>query len=220
MEGWIKLHRKTLTWEWFRDSQTVHLFIYLLLSANHEDRKWKGITVKRGQLITGRNALSEATGISVRSIRTCLNKLKSTNELTIKTTNKFSIITICNYEEYQKEKTGNDQQNDQLTDQQLTSNRPASDHKQELKKVKNIVLHDTNIIPPPVDLLKSYCIERKNNVDPQKFLDYYQARGWIMNGGKKMKDWQAAVRTWEKNERINNNQPAKVIPVFHPGPGR
>jgi hypothetical protein len=138
MEGWIKLHRKLVNWEWYHDSHTFHLFVHLLLSANHVDKKWKGIVVKRGQLITGRIALSKSTGISVNSVRTCIKRLKSTSELTIKTTNKYSIITICNYEKYQITESTNDQLINQLINQQPTSNPPATHHKQEYKNDKNI----------------------------------------------------------------------------------
>lgn len=51
--------------------------------------------------------------------------------------------------------------------------------------------------PPTVDEVRAYCAERKNDVDPQRFIDYYQARGWMI-GKTKMRDWRAAVRTWEK----------------------
>lgn len=51
--------------------------------------------------------------------------------------------------------------------------------------------------PPTVDEVRSYCHERKNSVDPQHFVDYYEARGWML-GKVKMKDWRSAVRTWEK----------------------
>ena len=54
-------------------------------------------------------------------------------------------------------------------------------------------------IKPTVDEVRSYCAERKNNIDPQHFWDYYEARGWKVGGRSAMKDWQAAVRTWEKN---------------------
>ena len=54
-------------------------------------------------------------------------------------------------------------------------------------------------IKPTVDEVRAYCAERKNNIDPQHFWDYYEARGWKVGGRTAMKDWQAAVRTWEKN---------------------
>ena len=53
--------------------------------------------------------------------------------------------------------------------------------------------------PPSLDEVKAYCEERGNNVDPQHFIDHYSARGWML-GKNKMKDWKAAVRTWERNE--------------------
>ena len=52
--------------------------------------------------------------------------------------------------------------------------------------------------PPTLEEVKSYCLERKNNVDAQRFIDYYSSNGWMV-GKNKMKDWKAAVRTWERN---------------------
>lgn len=117
--GWIKIHRSTLSWEWYKDSSMVHIFIHLLLSAQTSDCRFKGVELKRGQLLTTVRLMSSETGVSVRSIRTCLERLKSTHELTIQTTNHYSIITICNYDCYQDQETGSDKQ----TTHQPTSNR-------------------------------------------------------------------------------------------------
>lgn len=57
---------------------------------------------------------------------------------------------------------------------------------------------------PSFEEISSYCAERKNSIDPQKFLDYYTANGWKV-GRNSMKDWRAAVRTWEKNGHSNGN---------------
>ena len=59
--------------------------------------------------------------------------------------------------------------------------------------------------PPTLEEVKAYCIERQNNVDAQKFVDYYTANGWQV-GRNKMKDWKAAVRNWERNNFSNGNQ--------------
>lgn len=53
--------------------------------------------------------------------------------------------------------------------------------------------------PPTLDDVKAYCEERKNGIDPQHFIDYYEARGWELKPGQKVKDWKACVRTWERN---------------------
>lgn len=60
--------------------------------------------------------------------------------------------------------------------------------------------HKSNrFVPPTVEEVESYCSERSNNVDPQSFIDFYDSKGWMI-GKNKMKDWKAAVRTWEKRE--------------------
>ena len=130
--GWVKLHRKLTEWQWYQDSKTLHLFLHLLLTANHQPKKWRKIIVERGQLITGRLSLKEQTGISEQSIRTVFEKLKSTNEITIKSTNKYSIVTICNYNKYQDDK----REINQATNQQLTNNQPTTNHKQECNNIR------------------------------------------------------------------------------------
>ncbi len=104
--GWIKLHRSLLDWEWFDDSKMVHLFLYLMVSANHENKMWKGRKVKRGQLVIGRRSLAQKIGFSERSIRTCLHRLVMTGELTIETSHMFSVVTINNYSKYQASAIG------------------------------------------------------------------------------------------------------------------
>ena len=137
-QGFIKLHRSILDWEWFEDEKTFKVFIYLLLNAQWEDSRYKGYEVPRGSLIIGYNALSKKLNISVRSVRTAISHLKSTGELTIKTTNKFSIVTIVNWEKYQCRDFESDKQNDKQTDIQSTFNRHASDNIKEYKEYKNI----------------------------------------------------------------------------------
>ena len=57
----------------------------------------------------------------------------------------------------------------------------------------------TRFTPPTVEEVKTYCLERKNSVDAERFVDYYSANGWIV-GKTRMKDWKAAVRTWERRD--------------------
>lgn len=132
--GWIKLHRAFLSWEWFDSAEMIKLFIYLLLMANHDDKKWRGVTIKRGQLATGLYSLSEATNLSVRKIRTCLARLQETGEIDKQSNNQYSIITICNYETYQEVPRQSDKQNDKRT----TNERQTNDNKQEFKEDKEL----------------------------------------------------------------------------------
>jgi hypothetical protein len=111
MEGWIKMHRKMMSWEWYTDSETVHLLLHCILRANHEPKRWQGHEIKRGQFISGRKKLSIETGISEKGIRTRLERLQNGGELAIKTASKFSIITVCKYEEYQEAENRKGQHN-------------------------------------------------------------------------------------------------------------
>jgi len=130
MSGWLKLHRAFSEWEWADEPNMVALFIHLLLTANFEDKNWKGIPVKKGQLIAGRKKMAETTGISEQGIRTCLERLKSTKEVTISSVSKYSIITITNWEKYQD--------TNQISNHEVTNNQPATNQQlttpKELKK--------------------------------------------------------------------------------------
>lgn len=57
--------------------------------------------------------------------------------------------------------------------------------------------------PPTLEQVKAYCDERINGIDPQHFIDYYERQGWKLSNGRAMKDWKAAIRTWETRERKN-----------------
>lgn len=132
MEGWIKLHRKITEWDWYDDANTFRLFIHLLLLANSKDTKWRGVVIKRGEYLTGRKVLAEELKISEQAIRTSLKHLESTNEIAIKSTNKFSIISICKYEDYQ----GLQPATQPTNNQQVTNEQPTTNHKQEGKEEK------------------------------------------------------------------------------------
>lgn len=130
------LHRKILDWEWFTSPSTLQLFIYLLLRANKEDKKWRGILIKRGQLVTSVATISEETKLSTQQVRTSLNRLKSTNEITSKTTNRFTLVTVCKYESYQLYEEVEQQTKQQALQQ--TNNKQITNKQQQLKNNKNI----------------------------------------------------------------------------------
>lgn len=120
LNGYIKLHRKLVDWEWYTDVNVKVVFLHLLLTANFKKNVYQGIEVLPGQTIVGTNALAVNTGLSRQQVRTALNKLVLTNEITIKSTNKFSLVTIENWSLYQFE---NETSTNKSTNT-LTSNQP------------------------------------------------------------------------------------------------
>lgn len=99
--GFISLHRTMLNWDWYDDINTTRLFIHLLLRVNFTDANWHGTKVERGSIITSYEKLARETKLSVKKVRTALNKLKSTGEVTCKSTNKYTLINVVNYNKYQ-----------------------------------------------------------------------------------------------------------------------
>lgn len=101
---------------WFRNHNVVIFWIYCLLKATHKPVTvtvgFQQVPLQAGQFVFGRKKAAEETGLSEREIRTCLEFLKKAGSLTIKPTNKFSIITIVNWHIYQNTKVESDQQNE------------------------------------------------------------------------------------------------------------
>jgi hypothetical protein len=101
MAGWLKLYRKLLKWEWYHDTNAKVLFLHLLLTANYEQAQCRGIIVCRGQVLTTIKGLSYELGLSVTQLRTAIRKLSSTGDISVTTSNKYTIITVTNFENYQ-----------------------------------------------------------------------------------------------------------------------
>ena len=99
--GFILLHRSILRWEWYGDLNTARLFIHLLLTVNYEPQRWQGIAVERGQRVASMAKLADETGLTVKQVRTALEHLKRTGEVTHKATSKYGLFTVNHYDRYQ-----------------------------------------------------------------------------------------------------------------------
>lgn len=133
MQGRVKFHRKITERERYSDANTFRVFFHLITIANHKDWKRQWIEVKRWQTITGRIELAKQLNLSEMQIRTSLDKLERTGEISKKVTNRYSIITVvkyCDYNDYDLE------DNQQITNKQPTDNQQLTTNKND-KKEKN-----------------------------------------------------------------------------------
>ena len=119
-EGFVKLPRTMLEWQWLDDGNTLKVYIVLLMLANWKDTEWHGIKLERGQLITSVKSLCEKCRMTTQQVRTALAHLTSTNEITIKKTSKFSLVTLNNYDP--SEEINNKNNNVSTTYQQSDNN--------------------------------------------------------------------------------------------------
>lgn len=123
MNGYIKLHRSMLDWEWLDDAATLQVWIYCLLHANYETQRWHGILIKPGQFVTSYAHMAKDLHTTVRSVRTSIKHLKVTHEVTSQVTNNATLITIEKWGEYQ---SAGEKVTSQVT-HEVTSQRQASD---------------------------------------------------------------------------------------------
>jgi len=137
--GYIKLFRKMTEWEWYQDNNTKSLFLHCLIKANFTRKKWLGMWIERGTFVTSIKQLSNELKLSESKIRLSIKKLNQ-NEISLKTTNKNTIITIRYYDTYQPIENEN---NKQTTIKTQTNNKQTTTTKnnKNLKNEKNKELY-------------------------------------------------------------------------------
>ena len=199
--GYVKLYRSYIDWEWFSDYKTAHLWTYLLCRAQWEDTRWRGIQIRRGQLLESLPNIAAKTGMSVMSVRTALNHLKTTGEITDEVTGFGRLITIVKYEEYQsQELEGNKPSNREPTGYQQGSNRELTAYK-EVKEVKKNKKNKEERVAPTLEDIKSFVKEEKLTIDPVRFFNFYEGQDWKTASGYPIKDWRSKARAWQSSER-------------------
>ena len=149
--GYIRLHRSLTGWRWYREPKTLALWLHILLNANYEPRDMGNKTIERGQMATSLASLSEHTGLTVKEVRTSLDRLKKTGEIVVWSNPHMSVITISNYDMYQSNRQID---GTQMADQGQTEGRPRADQGQSKgnneKKIKK-QKEKKDIPPPPYD---------------------------------------------------------------------
>ena len=125
---YIKLYEKMTEWEWYDDVATCRVFIHLILTANWKDTRWHGVEIKRGQRIISFRGLAKETNLTERQVRTAIDHLRSTHEVTQQSTHNYTTVTIENYEEYQSCDKTSDTVSDTVSDTAATSDIEAVEH--------------------------------------------------------------------------------------------
>ena len=99
--GHIKVYRKILDWEWYKSTNTKVVFIHMVLKAYWRDTRIEGVTITRGSFISSVKKLAEETSLTYSQVRRAVNNLKKTGEITTRSTNRFTIFTVENFDLYQ-----------------------------------------------------------------------------------------------------------------------
>jgi len=201
--GYVKLYRKSLDAGWIKNHKLWAFWTYCLIKASYKEYDavvgLQVIHLMPGQFVFGRKKASSETGLTEREIRTLLAFLIKSENLTIKTTNKFSIITIVNWNIYQS----NDIENDHQNDQQATSKRPHTRN----KEVNNLIYSE--------DALKVLSHLNEKTGRKYKLSKHIEARlkdGATVEDCKKVIDAKIADPYFIKNPKYLN-----PVTLFRPG---
>lgn len=187
-KSYIKLFRDILQWSWYSDTPTFRVFIHLLLTANFADKKWRNIIIKRGERVISYRKLANSLKLSIRQTRTAIDHLKSTHEVTCTSTNKYTIISIPNYDKYQI----NRQTNDNPADKRATNNRQQykndnkNDNKNDKREENYLALDEFSFKEDLRDNFPAAPIDE----------EITKMKDWLRSKGETREDYAAFARNW------------------------
>ena len=182
MSEYIKLHRKFLEWEWYRNEHTKNLFIHCLLKANWKESKFEGNVIQRGSFVSSIDILASETGLTSDEVRTAIKHLICTGEITKQSTNKYTVFSVVNYDLYQPVSQAEPKQAPSYS-QSIPNNR----RNKEYKEINNICApesHDSNFDKDEQlqkDFEIIYALYPKKRGKTVAFTNYKQ---WVSKAGK------------------------------------
>lgn len=214
--GYIKL------WNKLKDSRSysrggVHRAVLLTIFAEATRRTsfFKGVELKPGQMAVSVMGLAEDLGFPRTTVQRALADLATDGVVTVENMgNRWTRITLVNWHAYQVDF---EQCGQPVGNQRATDGQPVGTLK-DIKNIKPPTLSSLRserdspkggdshrgeagrFYPPTVGEVQAYCDSRGSRIDPQAFVDFYQSKGWKV-GRAPMKDWRAAVRTWERKQK-------------------
>lgn len=212
-EGWAKLHRKLLDSTVFENEKMLKFWIWCLLKATHKEHVQRvglqEIQLKKGQFVFGRKKSAQELNMTESYVYKLLKQFEKEQLIELDSNNKFTIVSVVNWGIYQEIPSNIEQESsskitteEQQSNNKVTTKEQQSNTNKNVKNDKNVKNKDIGVrfTPPSLQQVQTYCTERNNKVDAEKFIDFYTAKGWMV-GKNKMKDWKASIRTWEKGDK-------------------
>lgn len=206
--NFILINRKILQWGWYKDANTFRVFIHLLLNANWKDGEYLGHKILRGQCVFGLKKLTDDLGISIQQARTALSHLKSTNEITITSTNKFSIATIVKYNNYQLSSLLNNNQTNIQDNIPSTNEQQTTNNIQKGNKENKLLNNNPPYNPPKEPTTINQFIKSLDRSEKFKsaFRDFAEMRKTI----KHPMTVRAAQMILSKLDRLSNDEQEQI----------
>ena len=186
-----------------------YLYSNILLKLYLRSLKNDGKLVFNDRIPYSADMLSSITGHQVGTIKQALTIFKDLGLIDVLDNGAIYMLDIQNFigkgssesdrkREY-RQRIEEERTNVQTNLRQISTRDRDRDRDRDIYVVDKPQQTRTHFTPPTLEEVKAYCIERNNNIDAEYFIDFQEARGWVLSNGKKMKNWKATIRTWEKN---------------------
>lgn len=200
-EPYIKLYKKMLDWEWYDNPNTCRVFIHCLLKANWKPCKWHGQEIDAGQFITSLATIADETSLTVDQVRTALNHLICTGEITSKSQSKFRIITVNNWDAYQadtKQKTKESPSKSQADPKQVPTDKEIKEVEED--KNTNTCITKNNKY---AQFFETFWKAYPRHVDKARAYECYCAR---LNAGYSEEELLTACKNYAEECKKNNTE--------------
>lgn len=196
------LWKKALTSTVFQDANLWKVFTWCLLRANYMQKplllSGEEIQLERGQFLTGRISASEELRMSASMVYRSLKTLEKINAISVKSNNRFSVVTICNYESYQD---FNYELEQPLNNKRTTDEQPLNTEKEVKEKKEGKENTYTSARPQNVEQVIEYGADiGLDHPECEAFFDHFTSNGWKVGGKTAMRDWKSALRNWKRNK--------------------
>ena len=228
--GYIKLYRSLLKWEWYDDVNTKVVFLHLLLTVSIDDSRWHGTVIRRGSRVSSYPVLAKETGLSVKQVRTAIAHLEETGEVARTKHPKYTVFAINNYDAFQSgagKTAGKGRAEGRVrAGKGRAEGRVRAGKGQQYKKVKedkedkesfyssSSSLSCTSAAAPEEKDIKAYAEEIGASCDVPTFYRTMQEQGW-QSGGQPIRNWKAVFRAWEeKDKQRRKEEREKPNPVY------
>jgi hypothetical protein len=202
--GYIKLWRRFLEWEWYDDINCKAVFIHCLLKANYKDKSWRGKIINRGQFFTSIDILAKELHLTTKQIRMSLSKLELTGEIIKKGASEGTYIIVCNYDNYQHIDEAEGQTNGErrASEGQAEGEQRATTNKDKKVKKERKKRSITEFVAPTIEEVKEYFdLNGYTEQSAIKAYNYYHEGKWIDSRGNKVLNWKQKMQSvWFKPE--------------------
>ena len=211
-KGFVKLQRNMLEWEWYQDNHTMRLMLHILLKVNYTSKKWQGITINPGEMITSINNLSKELCLSENIIRTALKKLKKTGYIITQSTNKFTKIKLLKSTIYNdSDFTNNEPKNYPSVNESLSNDKPITTTNKVKKEIdiierkevfkKQIFQFQNQFSKEALNNFYNYWTEENRQTGRLKFED---EKYWNLES--RLHNWKQFKNIKTEKQKINLNR--------------